>query len=52
VTPLTIELTTREDLINTLHPLNFWMGGWDGDALCAYISGYLSIPFAAACRSQ
>jgi hypothetical protein len=25
-------------------PLSFWMGGWDGDALCAYISGYLSIP--------
>jgi len=24
--------------------LSFWMGGWDGDALCAYISGYLSIP--------
>ncbi|HEY0543958.1 MAG TPA: hypothetical protein VGC91_01075 [Pyrinomonadaceae bacterium] len=31
---------------NTSWPLNFWMGGWDGDALCAYISGYLSIPFA------
>ena len=27
-------------------PLSFWMGGWDGDALCAYISGYLSIPIA------
>jgi len=25
-------------------PISFWMGGWDGDALCAYISGYLSIP--------
>jgi hypothetical protein len=25
-------------------PLSFWMGGWDGDALCAYISGYLSVP--------
>jgi len=36
---------------NTTWPLSFWMGGWDGDALCAYISGYLSIPFAAACRS-
>ena len=29
---------------NTNWPLSFWMGGWDGDALCAYISGYLSIP--------
>jgi hypothetical protein len=29
---------------NAHWPLNFWMGGWDGDALCAYISGYLSIP--------
>ncbi|HEV7374076.1 MAG TPA: hypothetical protein VGN95_05140 [Pyrinomonadaceae bacterium] len=29
---------------NTTWPLSFWMGGWDGDALCAYISGYLSIP--------
>jgi hypothetical protein len=28
-------------------PLSFWMGGWDGDALCAYISGYLSIPLAS-----
>lgn len=31
---------------NTTWPLSFWMGGWDGDALCAYISGYLSIPMA------
>jgi hypothetical protein len=31
---------------NTTWPLSFWMGGWDGDALCAYISGYLSIPLA------
>jgi hypothetical protein len=31
---------------NTDWPLSFWMGGWDGDALCAYISGYLSIPLA------
>lgn len=31
---------------NTNWPLSFWMGGWDGDALCAYISGYLSIPLA------
>lgn len=29
---------------NTTWTLSFWMGGWDGDALCAYISGYLSIP--------
>jgi hypothetical protein len=27
-------------------PLSFWMGGFDGDALCCYISGYLSIPVA------
>ncbi|MBC8031695.1 MAG: hypothetical protein H7Z16_16550 [Pyrinomonadaceae bacterium] len=27
-------------------PLSFWIGGWDGDALCGYISGYLSIPIA------
>jgi hypothetical protein len=32
---------------NTTWPLSFWMGGWDGDALCAYISGYLSIPLAS-----
>jgi hypothetical protein len=31
---------------NTTWPLSFWIGGWDGDALCAYISGYLSIPLA------
>jgi hypothetical protein len=40
--------TVRENKIgadeNTTWPLSFWMGGWDGDALCAYISGYLSIP--------
>jgi hypothetical protein len=28
--------------------LSFWMGGWDGDALCAYISGYLSISLTHA----
>ena len=28
-------------------PLSFWMGGFDGDAMCAYISGYLSVPVAA-----
>jgi hypothetical protein len=26
--------------------LSFWMGGWDGDALCGYIQGQLSIPMA------
>jgi hypothetical protein len=31
---------------NTNWPLSFWMGGFDGDALCCYISGYLSIPLA------
>ncbi len=25
-------------------PLSFWMGGWDGDALCAYIRGSWQIP--------
>lgn len=25
-------------------PLSFWMGGWDGDALCAYIRGTWQIP--------
>lgn len=43
--------TVRENKIgadeNTAWPLSFWMGGWDGDALCAYISGYLSIPFVS-----
>ena len=24
--------------------LKFWMGGWDGDALCGYIKGTLDIP--------
>lgn len=32
---------------NVQWPLSFWMGGWDGDALCAYISGYLSIPLTS-----
>lgn len=27
-------------------PLSFWMGGFDADALCAYVSGYLSVPLA------
>lgn len=25
-------------------PIEFWMGGWDADALCGYISGMLAIP--------
>lgn len=25
-------------------PLSFWMGGWDGDALCGYIRGTWQIP--------
>ncbi|MBD0369815.1 MAG: hypothetical protein ICV60_03105 [Pyrinomonadaceae bacterium] len=25
-------------------PLRFWMGGWDGDALCAYLRGSWEIP--------
>jgi hypothetical protein len=24
--------------------LSFWMGGWDGDALCGYIQGQLTVP--------
>jgi len=27
--------------------LSFWMGGWDGDALCGYIKGKLNIPLTA-----
>jgi hypothetical protein len=27
-------------------PLSFWSGGWDGDALCGYVSGYLDVPLA------
>lgn len=27
-------------------PIAFWMGGFDGDALTAYVSGYLSVPLA------
>jgi hypothetical protein len=26
-------------------PIEFWMGGWDADALCGYLRGVLSIPF-------
>jgi hypothetical protein len=25
-------------------PLRFWMGGWDGDALCSYVRGSWEIP--------
>jgi hypothetical protein len=25
-------------------PLRFWLGGWDGDALCAYVRGSWEIP--------
>ena len=25
-------------------PLSFWLGGWDADALCGYISGLLELP--------
>jgi hypothetical protein len=28
-------------------PLRFWLGGWDADALCAYIDGDIEIPLAA-----
>lgn len=28
--------------------LSFWMGGWDGDALCGYIKGILNIPITAS----
>lgn len=28
-------------------PLTFWMGGWDGDALCAWVKGELQVPLAA-----
>jgi len=26
--------------------LSFWMGGWDGDALCGFIQGELNVPLA------
>lgn len=36
---------------NTLHAderspwnISFWMGGWDGDALCAYVKGTWTVP--------
>jgi hypothetical protein len=28
-------------------PLAFWLGGWDGDALAAYMSGSLSVPLVS-----
>lgn len=28
-------------------PIEFWMGAWDADALCGYVSGRLEIPFFA-----
>lgn len=33
-------------------PLSFWMGGFDGDALCAYVSGYLSVPLVDAAEKK
>lgn len=27
-------------------PITFWIGGWDPDALCAYVKGSLTIPYA------
>ena len=27
--------------------LSFWMGGWDGDALCGFIQGELNVPLLA-----
>lgn len=29
-------------------PVEFWMGGWDGDALCAYVKGTWTIPLRNA----
>jgi hypothetical protein len=29
-------------------PLRFWMGAWDADALCGFVSGTLGLPPAAA----
>jgi len=26
--------------------VSFWMGGWDGDALCGYVQGELNVPLA------
>jgi hypothetical protein len=28
-------------------PLRFWLGGWDGDALCAYVRGSWEIPLTS-----
>jgi hypothetical protein len=27
--------------------INFWLGGWDPDSLCAWMQGSLSVPYAA-----
>ncbi len=29
-------------------PIEFWMGGWDADALCGYMRGELRLPFLRA----
>lgn len=28
-------------------PMSFWLGGWDADALCLYVSGVLRVPLRA-----
>ena len=28
--------------------INFWMGGWDPDSLCAWMQGSVTVPYAAA----
>jgi hypothetical protein len=34
------------ELIDLNRPwlVEFWMGGWDPDAMCAFMQGYVSIP--------
>jgi hypothetical protein len=32
---------------NAPWPFAFWLGGWDGDALCAYNSGSLTVPLVS-----
>jgi hypothetical protein len=32
--------------VSVAWPLSFWLGGWDGDALCAYIEGSLTVPLS------
>ena len=29
-------------------PIEFWMGGWDGDLLIGYMKGTLGLPFTPA----